>query len=329
MPDGNIDIPGLGKVPDKYAVGAVLSAIAIAVVVYFRARNKAAQAAAQAASSQSSGTTANMVTDPAGNQCAALDPNSGYCPGSPEDEQYQAAYGYGAGDLADYGVGDSTAGYVTDPAGNICTAVDPATGYCPGTPEDTAAGGGGSVSSTPSTTITTNAQWVTAALAILPGGNSSANQIALANVLGGIPVTSAQQQVFLEAVGLIGQPPQGYPTINLTDTSAQPSSGSGTGAASSGSWKYPAPGGLRASGAGAGRISVSWSGVKGPSGQVPGSYTVAYGRTSGAQTWKNQVSGTSTVLQTQNGMTEYIEVWANGGPIAPPHAGPVKATAGK
>jgi hypothetical protein len=321
MPDGNIDIPGLGKVPDKYAVGAVLSALGIAVIVFFRARSKATQAAAQAASAQSTSATANMVTDPAGNQCAALDPNSGYCPGSPEDEAWQEENGSDAYD--DYGItGDtSTAGYVTDPAGNICTAVDPATGYCPGTPEDTAAGGGGSVSSTPTTTITTNAQWVTAALSLLPGGASSANQVALANVLGGIPVTSAQQQIFMEACTLVPPgPPQGYPPINLIDTPAQP--------APSTAWKYPAPGGLRASGAGAGRISVSWSTVTGPSGQKPANYTVAYGRTSGAQTWKNIVSGTSTVLTTQKGMTEYIEVWANGGPIAPPQAGPVKATAG-
>lgn len=31
------------------------------------------------------------------------------------------------------------AGQQTDPAGNTCTAVNPATGYCPGTPEDLAA----------------------------------------------------------------------------------------------------------------------------------------------------------------------------------------------
>lgn len=35
----------------------------------------------------------------------------------------------------------STAGTVTDPAGNVCAATNPATGYCPGTPQDIAAGG--------------------------------------------------------------------------------------------------------------------------------------------------------------------------------------------
>lgn len=93
-------------------------------------------------------------------------------------------------------------------------------------------------------------------------------------------------------------------------------------------WQYPAPQNLSASGAGAGKIRVSWAPVVGPQGQIPSNYTVAYGRTSGAHTWENLVSGTSTTLTTQNGMTEYIEVWANGGPVAPPHAGPVKATAG-
>ena len=39
-----------------------------------------------------------------------------------------------------YGPGKKTgAAAVTDPAGNTCAAVNPATGYCPGTPEDAAA----------------------------------------------------------------------------------------------------------------------------------------------------------------------------------------------
>jgi Fibronectin type III domain len=109
----------------------------------------------------------------------------------------------------------------------------------------------------------------------------------------------------------------GQPTGPATGTSSTPAK-----------WQYPAPENLTASGAGAGKIYVSWAPVVGPQGQVPSNYTVAYGRTSGAHTWENIVSGTHTTLTTQNGMTEYIEVWANGGPIAPPHAGPVKATAG-
>ena len=38
-----------------------------------------------------------------------------------------------------YGPGKKAGAMQTDPAGNTCSAVNPATGYCPGTPEDAAA----------------------------------------------------------------------------------------------------------------------------------------------------------------------------------------------
>ena len=38
-----------------------------------------------------------------------------------------------------YGPGKKTGAMQTDPAGNTCPALNPATGYCPGTPEDAAA----------------------------------------------------------------------------------------------------------------------------------------------------------------------------------------------
>jgi hypothetical protein len=60
-----------------------------------------------------------------------------------------------------YGPGKSSstvpAGVMTDPAGNQCAAINPDTGYCPGTPEDTAAlaanaaAGGASTSGTDTT----------------------------------------------------------------------------------------------------------------------------------------------------------------------------------
>jgi hypothetical protein len=221
-----INVPGLGSVPKKYAIGAVATAAGLGVIVYLRARSAAKAAAAAPAVAAGSG----QVTDPAGNTCAALDPNSGYCPGSPEDTAYQetatgdlSGLGYGG----NAGTGISEAGLVTDPAGNQCTAVDPVTGYCPGTPQDLQAQGasGASAGSTAgASTITTNSEWLQEALTLLPGGDTSANEAALAGVIGGLTVTTAQMNIFNEAVGLLGEaPPQGYPQpIKTSDTSGQP-----------------------------------------------------------------------------------------------------------
>jgi hypothetical protein len=234
----DINIPGLGNAPKKYVIGGVLAAAGVGVIVFIRARSAAKTAAATAATAD---TSAGLVTDPAGNQCTAVDPNSGYCPGSPEDTAWQennsGYYGSDLGDeesdLGEAG-GTSAAGltYVTDPAGNQCVAVDPATGYCPGTPQDIAAQGG--VTGSPvAPVVSTNSDWLQAALQVLPGGDTSANEAALAGVLGGLTVTTAQKNIFLEAVGLEGQPPQGYPTpIKTSDTAAQPGTPTSAGAIS-------------------------------------------------------------------------------------------------
>lgn len=221
--DGNIKIPGAGEMPKKYVLLGV-GAGTIAIIVIVIRKRKANEANAAAATAV---TTAGTVTDPSGNVCTALDPNSGYCPGSPEDTAYQETatgslgdegYGQGSGDLG-YGTGTSTAGltYVTDPGGNQCTAVDPNTGYCPGfAPPATGTTGTG--------TVTTNSEWETEVLALLPGGASSANESALRGVLAGSTVTAAQLSIFNDALSLgLGPPPQGYPTpIKTSDTNGQP-----------------------------------------------------------------------------------------------------------
>jgi hypothetical protein len=254
MPD-QIKLPGLGDVQKKYVIGGVVVGGLVAVVVFIRARNKAATTA----SANTSGAAgSSLVTDPAGNQCTSLDPNSGYCPGSPEDVAYQesASGSYsnlGASDYGGYGYGGASgAGLtVTDPAGNVCAAVNPATGYCPGTSQDLAAQG-----TTPATTVpaspstsepTTNSAWLTDALGVLPGGSSSANEAALAGVLGGLTVTTAQKNIFLEAAGIIGRPPQGYPQpIKTSDTAAQPGSPGKTAGAISGLTVVPSGTGIQA-----------------------------------------------------------------------------------
>lgn len=57
----------------------------------------------------------------------------------------------------------------------------------------------------------TNAAWLHGAENILPNGHSPTVENALLRVLGGQSVTWAQRALFLEAVGVNGQPPEGYP----------------------------------------------------------------------------------------------------------------------
>jgi hypothetical protein len=198
----NIKLPLVGEVKKRTAYlggGAILLIVGIA---YYRSK-KAKQATALA-----SGDTTGTVTDPAGNVCAALDPQSGYCPGSPEDEQYLQQQSAG---LGGYGIGYPGAGYgsfVTDAQGNTCTAIDPATGLCP-------VGG-----ATGRTSVTTNAQWVNEAELQL--GYTTTVQQALGYVLSGQPVTADQKRLFMEAVGLLGPPPQGYPPINVVGGNHHP-----------------------------------------------------------------------------------------------------------
>jgi hypothetical protein len=101
------------------------------------------------------------------------------------------------------------------------------------------------------------------------------------------------------------------------------SGGTGTGNPNSGNWSFPPPGGLKVTGAGkhSTQIKLSWSPVKGPAGQTPATYTVRIFR-GGQQIRENTVAGTS---YTENGLAKgttglTINVWANGGPLAPTHA---------
>jgi len=72
---------------------------------------------------------------------------------------------------------------------------------------------------------TTNADWAQAAendlLAL--GVTQQAAATAITRILAGLTVTIAQQDLFMQAIGLIGQPPQGYPKpIKLINSPAQP-----------------------------------------------------------------------------------------------------------
>jgi hypothetical protein len=210
MAADDIKIPLIGEVPKKYALGGVAVTVVIVGVVILRKRNAANSAgAANAGNASVSGTdaTGGMVTDPAGNVCAALDGNSGYCPGSAEDQAYQSQQtGYG---ISGYGgmPGLDAGGYPIGSPGDIAWQQ--------------------SMNST-GNQITTNDEWIQQALTDVPGDPGTIQQ-ALAAVLGGLTVTTAQKNLFLEAVGINQEPPQGYPKpIKTLDTPGHPGGGGGT-----------------------------------------------------------------------------------------------------
>lgn len=111
-----------------------------------------------------------------------------------------------------------------------------------------------------------------------------------------------------------------------TGTTVPPESNpitTGTGNPNSGNWSFPAPGNLKVTGASktSTQLKISWSAVKGPGGQIPATYEVRIFR-GGQQIRENAVPGTS---YTENGLSKgttglVVNVWANGGPLAPPHA---------
>lgn len=147
----------------------------------------------------------------------------------------------------------ASTGMVTDSAGNVCTAINPATGFCPGTAEDTDAlngtlngagggAGGGSDSIIGTTTpdqvtngppFTTNAAWSQYAIATLgQSGNTDPGALtdALGAYLAGGQVTAAQHILINDALAVAGSPPvtgtNGFPpSINVGGSI----SGGGTG----------------------------------------------------------------------------------------------------
>lgn len=203
---GQVKLPLIGEVNKNVAYGVGLAGAGIGAILYIRYRKNAATAQQNAATA--------TVTDPAGNQCTQVNPSTGYCPGSPEDQAASAQTGlegYGALD------GGGGVGYGTFPTGtgSLCPDGSYPTGYdqygnpiCPQ----------GTSSPTATTPVTTNDEWLQEVQAQYPGWAT-----ALRGVLGGLTVTTAEKNQFLEAVGIFGAPPQGYPTpIKTSDTGGHP-----------------------------------------------------------------------------------------------------------
>jgi PASTA domain len=189
---GEIKVPGLGDVQKKYVIGGVVVGGLIAVIVYIRIRNTAATTATAAATPVADPSIDPATDLPYAEESGTIDPST--------DLPYAEESGGG-----NYGGGGAY--------GN--TNLD-AQGYPIGSAQDL------QWQLQQSTGVTTNEEWVNAAMGDLPGDQATI-QAALLGVLSGQSVTTAQKSLFLEAVALNGQPPQGYPTpIKLTDTAAQP-----------------------------------------------------------------------------------------------------------
>jgi len=94
-----------------------------------------------------------------------------------------------------------------------------------------------------------------------------------------------------------------------------------------GGWSYPAPTGLQAYDTAARGTRISWNAVTGPAGQHPNAYTVATYDSKGklVDQFNTTAGNTNTAEYGKGGKglpkgTYHTNVWANGGPVAPPHA---------
>jgi hypothetical protein len=249
---GEIKVPGVGNVDKKKAlIGVAVIGGGIFLILYIR--NKKSAATSQTAPASGTGTSTDAYPpdgttgDP--NDPYSTDPATGMTYG---DEGNVSGVGLASG----FGAG----GYDTGGIGGIGSSAVDAAGYPVGSAADLqwqASQG----SSTPGSSITTNSQWVQAALALLPGGASSANEIALQAVLAGTAVTAAQAQIFNEALALAGPPPGGYPPINQTSTAGQPSGGGSAGTPGGGTSYTPAGAisNLQATGVTSSSFSVHWN----------------------------------------------------------------------
>lgn len=180
------------------------------------------------------------------------------------------------------------AGYGTDPAGNT-GYIDPSTGYVQGSPEDLSALQSQAVASGAAPVDTSG------------GGGAGA---------GGDTGTTNSSGTSTSTPGV---PAPGTPTTGGTPINK-------------GGWRYPAPTGLAASNVSDSGYSLTWAPVQGPNGQKPPTYTVATYQTNGVKV-DQFVSGSTSTKEygaggkgLHPGWTYRTDVWANGGPLAPPHA---------
>jgi len=221
----DVKVPGIGPVKKPVALAAGGVVVGILVYAYW----KRSKANAAAASTTAAGTT--TATDPS----QAIDPSTGLT--YAEEAAGGGGTGYGYPSYGGYSGGGQYSQNGYDVYGNPL-------------PAPTGLGGGA---------ITTNNDWATAAETVLQdaGVTLAVATAAVTRVLG---VTSTQRDYFLQSVGTLGQPPQGYPKpIKVTDpgTGGPPPVGGGT---------LAAPGGLHQTAHSDHTATLAWTPVTGAAG---------------------------------------------------------------
>jgi hypothetical protein len=185
-----------GKKVKKSTAGLVgIAAVGVVAVAVMRKKSAAAAAAATPA-------TATTFTDPAGNSCAAPNPATGYCPGSPEDISATEQLSAGS---TDYGLSNGGSGVYTSPSlyGNST----------------------GTTSAVP--VFTDNGSWAQYVEQALGSDGTDAIAAAIAKYLSGQSVTSAQQTTIEQAIAIANYPPVsgsgGFPpSLNLQASTPVP-----------------------------------------------------------------------------------------------------------
>jgi fibronectin type III domain protein len=246
------------------------------------------------------------------------------------------------------GTGSTTAaaGAVTDPDGNSCASLNPATGYCPGTPGDiaaqqaasayagglsggVAAGGASYFEPTGTSSGATvpvfldNGSWAQYAEQALGSNGADAIAAAIAKYLSGQAVTSDQQTIIEEAIAIANYPPvpgsAGFPpSVKLT------AGGSTATAGTSSTAKPAAPGGVHAKTGGKGDIAASWNTVAGAS-----SYHLRVTH-QGSDVTSADTTGTShTITGLKTGISYGVRVAAVNSAGQGPYGGPAYAYPGK
>lgn len=264
-------------------IGAVAAGGVIVVAVY---RKKQAAAAAAAAGSTTAATGTAMVTDPGGASCAALDPATGYCPGTPGDvAAQQGAAAYNGGLDASGGVS------YFEPTGTSSGSTVP--------------------------TFLDNGSWAQYVEQALGSTGEDATAAAIAKYLNGQQVTSAQQSIIEEAIAIANYPPVpgsgGFPpSIKLgTDTGG-------------GSGSVAAPAGVKASPAGKGAASIHWDKVTGAT-----SYHIEVTHQGSAAGSANATGTSHTVNHLSPGLSYGFRVAAVGSGGQGPYSDVAYANAGK
>jgi Fibronectin type III domain len=83
-------------------------------------------------------------------------------------------------------------------------------------------------------------------------------------------------------------------------------------------YQFPAPSGLKVTSVGSTTVSISWNPVAAESGHSPTGYTVAVYQTNGKSVYQQVWQGTSgTISGLHTAWTYHVNVWANGGTLAP------------